>query len=85
MKKKITLTRAKLGQIKKDVCDEATEKATLLFLAALHDEYGFGEKRLCRVLETISRYAEHIDNHLISLREVQKIVEKNTGLTFKGW
>lgn len=63
--------------------EKAIDKVTLLFLLALHDEYGFGEKRLARVLETVDRYAGHIDKHLVGLNDVKKMVEKSTGL--KGW
>jgi hypothetical protein len=85
MKKKATLTQAQIKKLTADVCKEATDKAMLLFLAALHDEYGFGEKRLVRVIERAGRYGEHIDQHLVGLREVQKIIEESTGLRFRGW
>ena len=84
-KKHITLTGAKVDKMKSDICDEATQKAMLIFLAALHDDYGFGEKRLCQVLETASKYGEYIDKHLVSIRQTQEIIEKGTGLKFKGF
>lgn len=85
MKQHITLTKAKVEKIKADAVTEAMQKAMLLFLAALRDEYGFGEQRLCKTLETVDRYAGYVDKHLVSLREVQEIVEKGTGLKFKGF
>ena len=84
-KKHITLTSAKVDKMKSDICDDATQRALLIFLAALHDEYGFGGKRLCKVLETASRYGEYLDKHLISIRQTQEIIEKGTGLKFKGF
>ncbi|MDD4564817.1 MAG: hypothetical protein PHE79_05000 [Eubacteriales bacterium] len=47
-KKHITLTSAKVDKMKSDICNEATQKALLIFLSALHDEYGFGEKGFAR-------------------------------------
>lgn len=81
-KRHVTLTQAQITKMKSDIVDEAMEKALLIFLSALHDEYGFGEKRLCKVLETANRYGEYLDDHLITIREVQKIIEKNTGMKF---
>ena len=85
MKKKITIGRSQLNKIKDEAAKEAIDKVMLIFLLALHDEYGFGEKRLVRGLETADRYASHVDSKLVQLKEVQAIVEKNTGLKFKGW
>ncbi len=84
-KKHITLTQSQIKKMKSDICNEATQKALLIFLSALHDEYGFGEKRLCQVLETASRYGEYLDKHLVSIRQTQEIIEKGTGLQLKGF
>ncbi len=85
MKKKITIGRSQLNKIKSEVTKEAVDKTMLVFLSALHDTYGFGEKRLVKVVETADRYMDYIDDKLIQLREIQKIIEDNTGLRFKGW
>ena len=78
MKKKRKMTKA---QARKKA-DRAFDTAILLFLLAAKDELGLGEVRLVRILERIDRYSDHIDQHLVGLNDVKKILEKSTGMKF---
>lgn len=84
-KKPITLNKSKIEKIKSQVCDEATSRATLIFLLAAKDELKLNDDKLVRVAERTSLYAEHINNKLVDLRQVQDILESKTGLKFVGW
>lgn len=84
-KGQITLTRSKINAIKSEVTEEALQKSMLLFLLAARDEFGLGETRIARLLTRVDRYADHVDQHLVSLSEVQKIFEANTGMKIKGF
>jgi len=81
-KKQIQMTQAKIARMQSDVADEVLEKAILIVLLACHDEFGFGEARLVRLLTRINRYCSHLTKHYIELRAVQEMLEKATGLTF---
>lgn len=84
-KGQITLTRSKVKALKSEITEEALQKTMLLFLLAARDEFGLGETRIVRLIERVDRYADHVDNHLVSLKEVQEIFEKNTGMKMKGF
>jgi CRISPR/Cas system CMR-associated protein Cmr5 small subunit len=84
-KKPITLNKTALNKIKSDVCDEATSRATLLFLLAAKDELILDDDKLAGLAERASRYAEHLSNHLVELKEAQEIIERKTGLKFVGF
>jgi hypothetical protein len=83
-KKPIRLTRAQIERMKTEICDDATQRATLLFLTALLDENA-DEDMLVKVLERTSRYAEYIKDHVVRIKEVQRIIERKTGFQFKGF
>ena len=83
-KKTPTLNKAKIEKMKRDATGEAVDKALLLFLAAAHDEK-VKETTLCKIFTRANRYAEHIDDHLITLRYMQEVIERESGITIKGF
>ena len=84
-KKKVMLSQAQINKMHSDIAGEAAENAFLIFLVAAKDELGLGETRLVRIIERIDRYCDHIESHAVRLKEVKQIMEKNTGLQFKGF
>ena len=84
-KKHITLTKADVRKLKHDIIKEATEKAFIVLLTALMDEYGFKAKRLQKVWERADRYCDYIEDNLVNIRQVQKILEDKTGVKLKGF
>lgn len=84
-KKPITLNKATINKIMASACDEATSRATLLFLLAAKDELKLNDDKLVGIAERASRYAEYLSDHLVDLRQVQEIIEQKTGLKFVGF
>ncbi|MDD4565706.1 MAG: hypothetical protein PHE79_09580 [Eubacteriales bacterium] len=84
-KKPVKLNKATINKIKSDICDEATSRATLLFLLAAKDELKLGDDKLAGIAERASRYAEYLSDHLVDLKEAQEIIERKTGLKFVGF
>lgn len=80
-KQLITVTRAMITKMKKEATEVAFAKAVQLFMLALHDEFGFGAERLERLLVRVNLYADHLDEHRISMKQMEEIWEKNTGFT----
>lgn len=81
--KTYSLTEGQLHRIKKEVTDEATSMAMLLYLAALAEK-GWTEEALVNLFEEVNRYAAYIDNHIVKVREIQRIIENKTGMKLKG-
>ena len=81
----ITLSQKQLRQMKKDLADEITEKAMLLVLAAAVDTVGMTEEQVIKTFTTADRYAGYIDQHLVRLLDLQKAIEKGTGIKMRGW
>lgn len=57
--------------------------AMLLYLAALAEK-GWTEEALVNLFEEVNRYAAYIDNHIVKVREIQRIIENKTGMKLKG-
>lgn len=76
---KVTLSRTELHQM----CNEQVRKAFLLMATAAADELGLDDDQLTAIAERSARYAEYIDEHVIRLNEVSRILEKNTGIRWR--
>lgn len=81
----ITVPRKELEQIKRDIARETTEKAMLLILAAAVDVIGMTDEQAIKTYKTADRYAGYIDDHLARLLDLQKTIEKGTGMKMRGW
>ena len=81
----MTMSKKDIQRLKKNIADEATEKAMLLILAAAVDTVGMTEKQVIDTFMTAERYAGYIDDHLARLRDLQKTIEKGTGIKMLGW
>lgn len=83
--KKYYVSEKQLNRIKEKVTKDVTDKVCLLFLVAAVDEVNLDEEGVCKLMERISRYAKHLDNHLVKMEDVRKSIEKSTGIKLKGW
>lgn len=81
----VSISRKELTQIKRDIAAETTEKAMLLVLAAAVDTVGMSEQQVIDTFTTADRYARYIDEHLARLLDLQKAIEKGTGIKLRGW
>lgn len=84
-KEKIVMTKAQVDRMKREITKEATDKATLLVLMATSDELGLTVDQIGRIGILIDRYAGYVEDKLVDLRFMQKTLEKQTGLRYKGW
>ena len=53
------------------------------FALSLYDEFGFKEKRISRCLNKVSEYMNKVVNDEVDLKDLQKRLEKNTGIEIK--
>lgn len=83
--KKYYISEKQLERIKQKVTKEVTDKVCLLFMVSTIDEIGLDEEGICKLMERVSRYTKHIDEQLVKMEDVRKIVEKNTGMKLTGW
>lgn len=78
-----TLNEKQMRQLKKEWTNKSIDLITMMFLMALHDEFGWGEKRLERVLTKVDSLAEHIHEKRLTIYDIQKTIKEETGLDYK--
>lgn len=83
--KKYYISEKQLARIKDKVSKEITDKVCLLFLVAAVDEMQIDEEDVYKLMQRISRYAKHLDEHLIKMEDMRKSIENNTGIKLTGW
>lgn len=80
--KKYLISHKQLERIKYEVSKEATQKASLLNIAATADCFGLDEEQICTLAETVTRYASYLDDNLVKINQVADIIEKKTNVRF---
>lgn len=79
----VTLSVKDLERIKTEATDEAVGTASLLYLVSIKDEFGFGLDEMEKVFIRATRYARYIDEHVASMKDLAKDLEKATGVKIK--
>lgn len=77
--KRVTVNREEL----KAICNEQVRKAFLIMMTAAADELDLDSDQLVATAKRAERYAEYIDQHVMRLDEVSRILEKNAGIIWR--
>lgn len=77
--KKVEITPKKLQAIKM----EAIGQTMVLTIAYLMDELGYDEDRCLDVWDGVARYADAIDEKLITMNKICDIINEHTGLNIR--
>ena len=72
----VTLNRKQLDKLEADSILKGIELTQIYYLTALKNEFGFGQKRLMKVMDTVCRYLEFERQGLISIKDGAKELEK---------
>ncbi len=81
--KTIQLTEKAIEKMKLDATDKAVAKASLLYMVAMKDEFGYGIDEITKVYVRASRYALYLDSHLAEMEDLAKTLKKDTGITIR--
>ena len=87
-KTKVTMGRSDLIRlkeaIKEDVSANATEHLMVCFAAAMHNELGFGGKRILRVLNELDRLSGLIQKDANVIFEIRQQLKDETGVEIRS-
>lgn len=84
IRKKYLMSEKQLLKEKEQVVHEAVSMTGLLYLSVLAEK-GWKEKEILDLFDTVSRYVNYIDEHLVTVNQVKDTIEKHTGMKLKGW
>jgi len=82
-RQKFVLSEKQLLKEKDEAVREGMTKTAMLYLVALAEK-GWDEDQITDLFETTSRYATYVDEKIVSIRQIQDIIERKTGITIKG-
>lgn len=83
VRKKYTISDKQMDKVKKEITEEAVHIASALHLAVLA-ERGWTEDEIVDLFETVSRYAQYLDDHVVKIKEIEDLIERKTGIKIKG-
>ena len=79
-----TLRNEDVTRIKQDAAQEAIDKAFVLMLGlpmiVLHDQYGWGKKRLSDFMDYVLDQYDSFNKDFITLDDLWNTIEKETGV-----
>lgn len=76
----IWLRESDLRRIERECTHNATNYAIILLLSVLHDKWGFGSKRLAKVLSQTDELADSISNGYVKLEDLRSMIEDECGI-----
>ena len=83
-KAKITMSQAQYRRERKEDAAAIMDTCMMVFLWALHNAEGYGEKRLTRVLVEADKVADYISERRLSVKDIREALREETGLEFRG-
>ena len=77
----VTMSQAELKRLIHRTSDLSTTQALCLFIAYIMEETEItvDDKKVVEIVDGVNRWADAVDDHLITLKEVAEIIEKHTG------
>lgn len=79
----VDITEAKLRRIKDEISGAVTEQALLLVTAFCAEEYQLDDNGVVELWDSLSRWSDALNDHVITLKTVQRIIEEHTGTKIK--
>lgn len=87
-KDRIVLSQDEIRQMKRDIADKIVkfDVDTLFtcFAQALHTEYGWGYRRIFRVLHSVDEMFGKVLNNTLSVADMQERLEREVGIRIKS-
>lgn len=74
--KTVVMTKSKARAME----DELTYKIIILTIAYLMDEFNYSDDAICDFWDGMVRYLDAIDQKLITVDKVRKIIKEHTGM-----
>lgn len=84
-KKKVLMGTSEIDRMKREISSGLTDKLGMLILAATVDVVGLNEEQVCRIIELTNHYADYLSEGVVTWEDIRKSIEKNAGVSMKGW
>ena len=80
----VVLKESDVRRIKEKATKESVEKAFVIFFSVLHDKWGFGQKRLARMLKHVTDLGNMLDEkpRCVTLQQLEEVLQDELGIYF---
>ena len=82
---KYTLSDRQLNKVKEEVTRQAIDRAMLIILGAVQEQFHMTEAELEEFGRKIQRYADYVEKDVLKLKEIQDIVNRNSEFKITGF
>ena len=80
----VVLKQSDIKRMKEEIRDDAINKAFILFFTVMHDKWGFGQKRLARMLKQIDELSAMVNEtpHTVTIEQLKKSLREELKIDF---
>lgn len=84
-KRKVTFSNKEYDEVRQIITTDATSKAVLVTIAAVNKVIPLTDDQICDIVVEFNKIADDVDNNTLDMIKIQKLIEDNTGIRFRGW
>jgi hypothetical protein len=80
----VVLKQSDVKRMKDEITKDAINKAFILFFTVMHDKWGFGQKRLGRMLKQIDELSAMVNEkpHTVTIEQLKKSLKEELKVEF---
>lgn len=80
----VTLRQSDVKRMKDEITKDAINQAFILFLTVLHDKWGFGQRRLTKMLKQIDELSAMVNDkpHTVTIEQLKKNLAEELKVNF---
>lgn len=80
----VVLKQSDVKRMKDEITKDAINKAFILFFTVMHDKWGFGQKRLARMLKQIDELSAMVNEkpHTVTIEQLKKSLQEELKVEF---
>lgn len=83
----VSLRQSDINRMKEEITRDAINKAFILFFTVMHDKWGFGQKRLARMLRQIDELSKMVNQspHYVTIERLRKSLREEIKIDIDLW
>ena len=78
----VSLKRSDVERMKKEITNDAIRSAFVLFFTVMHNKWGFGRRRLSRLMKQITELSEMVNEspHCVTMEQLKKNLKEELNI-----
>lgn len=78
----VSLKRSDVERMKREITDDAVRSAFTIIFTVMHDKWGFGRRRLSRLLKQVTELSEMVNQtpHCVTMEQLRKNLKEELNI-----